>query len=132
MTGQEPEPYVLAGWRRAVPSVTDTEVRALLPLLRDRGGRLHEIIAAYRLGKREAATLPPPLAGFQPCPNCLSVSVAGVTLGSAEPGHTGIVARCGHCGWRFYAGTGEPYRTDSPDADRDQAAPTQDNRGPGG
>lgn len=123
---------IYEAWRRTVAGVTDEEVDALLPLLRASGGRLHELVGAYRLGRRNATELPAPLAGFQPCPNCLSVSVAAIGFTPASAGVARMVARCGDCSTRFEPSNGEPFGGDFPDAPRTVPAEPTDHRGPGG
>jgi hypothetical protein len=125
------DPRIRDAWRRIIATITDDEVAALLPLVRNGSGRLTSLVAAYRLGRRNASIDDAPFAGFQPCPNCLSVSVATVGFAPASGGVTHMVARCGHCGWRFNPATGEPHRTDSPDADRPVPTEPPDHSGPG-
>jgi len=107
MTFPHPEPYLSQAWRRVVPDATDDEIRTLLPLIKARAGLLGMVINAYRLGRRDATPLPVPLAGFQPCGNCLSVNVA--TLGfDGPPAGTVLVARCADCACVYVAATGNP------------------------
>jgi hypothetical protein len=102
-------PYVAHAWRSHMPSITDTEIRALLPIVKDRAGQLPSLVHAYRAGRRAAQPLPPALAGFSPCPNCLSVNVSTLT-----PVRSGmIVARCADCRCLFHADTGEPFVIDT-------------------
>lgn len=121
----EPEPYMFDAWRRSVPSVTDDEVRALMPLVRERPGLLNMVIRAYRLGRREATSLPPPLSGHNPCPTCLSVYVTAYVWSGAEDAPLIMWARCRDCATLYRPSTGE-VREESTDADRavpDAASP---------
>jgi hypothetical protein len=115
------DPYlreVRDAWRRTVPGVTDAEVAALLPLVRAGHRQLNALVLAYRAGRRAATPLPPPLSGFRPCPECLSVRVGSVVL----PGpRWRMLARCADCATLYDPGTGEP--ASSPDAAASELAP---------
>jgi hypothetical protein len=120
-------------WRRFVPGVTAEEVAALLPIVRDGASRVRGLVLAYRAGRRAATPLPAPLAGFAPCPNCLSVDVAALLF---EPGGT-LLAKCVNCSGYFVAATGEPsdshYVPAAPDdtaTDGDGVVGTPDRAGP--
>lgn len=128
----QPEPYLLAAWRRIEPDISDFEVSALLPIVKARRGLLGAMLAAYRAGVRDAAPLPPPLSGFRPCPGCLSVRVSSVGFDVSSGAATGMAARCADCGIFYDAGTGEPWQpADSPHADH-AGSPQADPASPGG
>jgi hypothetical protein len=100
-------PYLVAGWRRAVPDITVGEITTILPILQRGDGRLRALVAAYRAGRRAQAAHPAPLSGFQPCTECLSTRVASLVLG----GGGGIMARCADCDAVYPVA---PTRADAP------------------
>lgn len=95
-------PYLVNAWRQAVPGVTLDEIDAILPIVKAGQGRLRGMVDAYRAGHaagaRKATPLDPPLAGFRPCPECLSVRVPSVVFGlTGNPRSLGMFARCQDC-----------------------------------
>lgn len=114
--------YLANAWRRAVRDVTDDEILAILPLVQQGYGRLRGLVNAYRAGVaagvRQATPLDPPLAGFQPCPECLSVRVASMAFDLAAdqpaPWVTGMLARCSDCNTLYDTRTGERSTVERP------------------
>jgi hypothetical protein len=95
-------PYLIDAWRRHVPSITDGEIGVLLPIVQRGGGRLRELVDAYRAGVRAGAPDPEPLAGWPPCPTCGGVSVAAFAIDPVRAAAGSVmVARCGGCGAVF-------------------------------
>lgn len=95
-------PYLVNAWRRHIPSVTDAEIATLLPIVQRGGGRLRELVDAYRAGVRSRSPEPDPRAGWPPCPACGATEIAAFAIDPVRAAAGSVmVARCGGCGGVF-------------------------------
>jgi hypothetical protein len=111
-------PVLRHGWQGQAPSITDDEIRILLPIVQGGGSPVARLLRAYRLGVAVHDPITQPLAGSQGCPICEGVAVTSIVWTTSDEGHALMWHRCGDCDAVFNPPTGEVWAGPAPEVPR--------------